>query len=240
MCAVQPKEGVYCENIKKILDGSFLLVGWDSSNKGWVYKLSANENYQWDIVFDKVQSLIVNANQMENGDIILLLSRRDTKINIIVLDSDGNVISMTEKSTNIFTAYDGIVSKIGTVVITDFIDIFVFTKCDPGTYYSSEVGYCIPCAIMTYQDLVNQNSCKDCLEGEYQDKEGQSSCKRCISSCESCTTETNCLKCLAGFYLEAEDLGKVSCVEKCKPGYYGNSITRECEGKYIFNILSLH
>ena len=233
MCAVQPKEGVYCENIKKILDGSFLLVGWDSSNKGWVYKLSANENYQWDIVFDKVQSLIVNANQMENGDIILLLSRKDSKINIIVLDSDGNVISMTEKKTEIPTAYDGIVSKTGTVAITDYIDISIFVTCHPGTYYSSNVGYCIHCAIMTYQDLADQHSCKNCLEGEYQDRKGQSSCLSCISSCKYCTTGTTCTKCYENYLIDMIYPDIIKCVPRCRAGYFPDYENMICASKFF-------
>ena len=222
----------YCENIKKLTDGSFLLFGSDSWRRTWAYKLSAEGDYQWE--FRGIQNAYVTAaNQMSNGDITLLCYELYNRIHIIVLDSDGNLISVTYKYTNLWMAYDGVVGKNGVIVATDGARAFVMIKCHPGTYYSSDVGSCIPCPIMSYQDLADQDFCKDCLEGEYQDKEGQSSCEPCISYCESCTTGTSCLKCLAGFYLETEDSGEVSCADTCEPRYL-------CNGKYILNILSLY
>jgi len=184
-----------CENIKKLADDSFLLFGWDSSRCTWAHKVSAEGDYQWE--FRGTQNAYVTAaNQMANGDIVLLCSKQSNEIHIIVLDSDGNLISVTYKYINInfSMARDGVVGKNGAIVATDYNYAFVMTGCHPGTYYSSNVAYCIPCPIMSYQDLADQDSCKNCLEGEYQDKEGQSSCEPCTSHCESCTTGTNCLE----------------------------------------------
>jgi len=126
--------GSYCENIKKLADGSFLLFGWDSSRRTWAYKLSAEGDYQWE--FRGTQNAYVTAaNQMANGDITLLCSEEYNRIHIIVLDSDGNLISVTYKYTNIWMAYDGVVGKNGVIVATDYSRAFVMTKCHPGTYF---------------------------------------------------------------------------------------------------------
>jgi len=125
---------VCCENIKKLTDGSFLLFGWDSWPRTWAYKLSAEGDYQWE--FRGVQNAYVTAaNQMANGDITLLCSEEYDRIHIIVLDSNGNLISVTYKSTNLWMAYDGVVGKNGVIVATGYNYAFVMTKCHSGTYY---------------------------------------------------------------------------------------------------------
>ena len=225
------QDGVCCENIKKFDDGSFLIIGWDITNKGWIYKLSADEVYQWHIDFEYSSSYVTAANQLTNGNILLLLSQPTSIFHIITLDSNANLINAKQKTTIISMAFDGVVRKDGAIAAINSNHAFVMVKCHPGTYSSSNEDYCIPCPIMTYQDLAGQDSCKDCLEGEYQDKEGQSSCEPCTSHCESCTTGTNCLECSAGFYLETEDSGKVNCVTECRIGYSADMETKTCLGK---------
>jgi len=125
---------VCCENIKKLADGSFLLFGWDNSRCTWARKLSAEGDYQWEFR-DTKNAYVTAANQMTNGDIMLLCSEEPNKIHIIVLDSGGKLISVTYKYTNFFIACDGVVGKNGVIVVTDAKYALVITKCHPGTYY---------------------------------------------------------------------------------------------------------
>jgi len=132
---------VYCENIKRLVDGSFLLFGWDSWLRTWARKLSAEGDYQWEFRGSQ-NAYVTAANQMRNGDITLLCSERSNRIYIVVLDSDGNLISVTYKYTNFWMAYDGVVGKNGVIAATGDNYAFVMTKCHPGTYflYADSIG----------------------------------------------------------------------------------------------------
>ena len=161
------QDGVCCENIKKLNDGSFLIIGWDKTKKGWIYKLSADEVYEWHVNFEYTSSYVTAANQLANGNILLLLSQEHSIFHIITLGSNGNLIKTKQEATIISMALDGVVGKDGVIAAIDRYYAFVTIKCDSGTYYSSGLDDCIPCPIMTYQDLAAQYSCKSCLEGEY-------------------------------------------------------------------------
>lgn len=198
--------------------------------------LSNAGNYQWELeLIYSNADYALNANQMVNGDIVVVAAVHisSSYMQTITLDAEGNIIDIAKKNATAYTSYDGIVERDGTVGLLNYHYALIRKECVAGTYQSSSNSLCLQCPVMTYQDKKEQSFCIDCLEGTYQDETGQTSCKPCVSPCKSCTTATNCLDCVGGFFLEIADSKDNKCVTACQAGLYGNSDTGKCEGTLI-------
>lgn len=55
-------------------------------------------------------------------------------------------------------------------------------------------------------------------------------CRDCPSGCNVCTNEMSCSQCLSSLFLETSYAGTVKlCVEHCKSGFYGNTVSGNCQ-----------
>lgn len=214
-----------------------MLVGWVQPNSdlnGWIYKLSSTEDYQWQLEFIySFNSYMLSANQVENGDIVAVISTASEFMWTITLDTEGNTIDITRDSVKAYIALDGIVERNGAVGVANSNYIITKMKCAAGTYKSSDSLFCLQCPPMTYQDKEEQSSCIDCSEGTYQDDEGQISCKPCVHPCKSCSTAINCSECFGLFFVDTLDSLESRCVESCRTGYFANEATRSCDGTLL-------
>jgi len=82
----------------------------------------------------------------------------------------------------------------------------------------------LTCLPGTYQDLINETSCKSCASGQYQDQSEKSSCKTCDSGqFQAQSGQSICTPCASGQY-QAQS-GQSSCTS-CGTGKY-NGQTRQ-------------
>ena len=58
-------------------------------------------------------------------------------------------------------------------------DMFTFSGCDRGYFRNSTNNGCAVCAIGTYSDTHNADSCTSCPEGETTSQEGSTSSSQC-------------------------------------------------------------
>ena len=116
--------------------------------------------------------------------------------------------------------------------------------CETGSVSSAGSSSCTPCPVGKYRGG-NAASCWTCGVGTYADTEGSTSCKVCpagmshtitgatsISACTPCPAGmhkmggfTECAKCAAGTYADAE--GSASC-KKCPSGTTNNAAHTDC------------
>jgi hypothetical protein len=91
---------------------------------------------------------------------------------------------------------------------------------------SGTTSTCTSCQIATPQLYLSNNRCvPGCPDGTFA-YASNNTCLSCISPCEYCSTLTNCLSCLNGFFYHNQ-----SCNIACPAGYAGvNRICQPCSG----------
>ena len=255
----------YCDNIRVLSDNSFLIMGWNYNSgisNSWLNKISSSGNSVWEISIDTPKNdYILDANQMENGDIICAADKFNIALLTIIISSDGEYIdTITYTYVNNYRTYyvhSGAVKSNGLLAITGhLLDSETYTKypCPPGThsirildcecipcepgYYQSgiERDSCLECPVMNYQNEAGKKSCEQCPLTQYQDETVQIECKPCLDYCLLCTNGITCDRCLYPYYLHYIPSIPHECLAIC-PVQYFNNINPQgiyvCSGKLI-------
>eukprot|EP00039_Didymoeca_costata_P030036 m.27641 g.27641 ORF g.27641 m.27641 type:complete len:1329 (-) comp7915_c0_seq1:114-4100(-) len=100
--------------------------------------------------------------------------------------------------------------------------------CPAGTYMLPDRTGCANCADGYFQNYQKSSSCRPCTAGYYQDGTDRTGCKKSVVYCRAgqrykyngVIAESECIKCLPGFYSPNVGAHRNTECAPCQPGYY--------------------